>query len=345
MITNLPQWYRIAAIENISEETLEKRSSAIEEMLTNDEAFFFDCVRLYLGKKITDKDFDLKFFTGFNSKDGLYLDDTGLLEKRILAGAILAQWFLESSDFGDQLAYALICGSFGFSEADLINRDIIGKAHGYLQGRAIEERTSAAVSAKVPVLKDETPTAETMVTYVKAVTTYVKNMAAYSDKQIKHSQKRIDRLQEESNIHWWLFRSFSNLKSIPISELESNEACFILAYELSKLMTIKPAPDNSASFLNKSLKEVRELPVEFSVKQATDILTKLNSDFGNVLDAGIYGNLLPLVFAVNQRAESEGDDAWVALYKLSAKIEANYSCPSQQIALQFFNELLLLSIL
>lgn len=345
MITNLPQWYRIAAIDNISEDTLEKRSLAITEILeSSDEAFYFNCIRLYLGKKISEREFDDQFFTAFNAKDGLYLNDTPLLEKKILAGAIISQWFGEDNEFADQVAYALVCGSFGIADTDLINKDIIVNAQNYLNKKAEVQRTSPPVAIKTPTWKDETPTAETMGTYVKSVATYVKNMTAYTEKQIKNSQKRIDRLQEESDIHWWLFRAFSNLKGVPVSELEPTTAAFILAYELSKLITILPAPSNITSFLNKVLKGVADLPSTYTLQLTAETVSNLNGEFADVLSNDKYGNLTPLAFAVGQIAETSGDDAWIALFKLSAKVDVNQTFSTQDIALQLFNELMLLSI-
>jgi hypothetical protein len=344
MIKNLPEWYRIAAIENISEEILEKRSSGIEELLSSEEPFYYDCVRLYLGKKITNKEFDGQFFSGFNSKDGMYLQDTPTLEKRILAGAIIAQWFDADNEFGDQLAYVLICASFGIPDAELINKDIIDLAKTYLQGRAESERTSTPVAGKTPTLKDETPTAETLGAYVKSVAAYVKNMGIFTTAQLKQSKTRLDRLQEESDIHWWLFRSHSNINSIPFSELPSADAPFILAYELSKLMTVFPAPSNSASFINKSLKEVTELPSNYTIKTAAEILDGLSLSIKSNPKIDKYGNLTPLFHALSLRIENEGDDTWTAMFKITSKIEVSYSANSKDMAFQFFNELVLLSI-
>jgi len=346
MTPNLPQWYRIAAIENINEDTLEKRSLAIEAIINgeSDEDFYFNCVRLYLGKKISDREFTKQFFTAFNGKDALYLEDTPLLETRILAGAIIAQWFSDTVEFGDKLAYTLLCGSFGLSDVELINKDIITSAQNYLRDRAEQERISTPVTAKIPTWKDETPTVETMGTYMKSVATYVKNMAVYNDKQLKISQKRIDRLQEESDIHWWLFRSFSNIHGMPIAELPSDSAPFVLAYELIKLIAIVPAPGNTNSFLNKSLKEITNLPLNYTVKQAAEILFTLKTEFEDILKNDKFGNLTPLTYAVCQLTEANGDDAWLAIFKLNSKIDADFTCSTQEMALQLFNELMLLSI-
>jgi hypothetical protein len=343
MISNLPEWYRIAAIGDLSEDVLEKRSSAIIEMINNDDAFLFNCVRVYLGKKVSSNEFDEQFYTGFNSKDGLYLKDTSLLEKRILSGAIIAQKLTNDSKLSDQLAYALVCGSFGIADTALINKDIITNAQLYLNHRSENERMTMPFVAEMPNIKEKTLSSD-LASIEKTLNGYVKNIASYVDKQLKHSQKRIDRLQEESDVHWWLFRATSNLKAIPVAKLPSEQAPFILAYELSKLMTIVPAASNSASFLSKNLQEVADLPAKISIKQTAKILEDLNTDFANILNNNKYDNLTPLIFAANQRVQMEGNNAWLALFKMSAHVNADFSCTMQSIALQFFNELMLLSI-
>ncbi len=337
MILKLPEWYRIATIDNLNEDLLEKRSLGIVDLLNKDEVFFLECIRQFLGKKVETNEFDEQFFIGFNNTDKLYLkDDAPLLEKRVLSGAIIAQKFKDDTILGDRLAYALMCGSFGMADADIINKDIIFSAQEYLQRRAFNERSAIPVVDKIPPFKKEITTIESLIPYIKT-------MVAYTEKQLKHSQMRIDHLQEESDIHWWLFRSFSNLKEVPVADLPSKEAAFILAYELSKLITIVPAPSNVLSFLNKILKEVVSLPSKISLKQAAEILTELQKEFETSLDSK-YGNLTPLIFAVSQRATTQGDNAWTTLFKVKTNINVNISLPTQSLALQFFNELMLLSI-
>ena len=62
MISNLPKWYRILAIESIGEEILKKRSTAIETAANSSELpFLLDCIRYYLGKTVKSREFNKDF--------------------------------------------------------------------------------------------------------------------------------------------------------------------------------------------------------------------------------------------------------------------------------------------
>lgn len=346
MITNLPKWYRIAAIDSVSEETLNRRSTAISALLnlTDKADFYLDCIRFYLSKPIRRKEFKSEFFQVFNSTDPLYHEDIPLLEKQILCGAIISEIIRAKSPLSLTIAMVVKASVLGVAHDSIINIDVVQEAINFLDHKSREVRQiadSKIVLAKYPTLKGETQTVESLTNHLKGVSTYIKDLSTIVEKQNSILTERMAVLEEESNIHWWLFRAFSNTRQVPVSKLDVTEAPFVLALELQKLYTQIPFPPNSEAFLSKLLREVPTLPESLTIHEGvTAVYGSLKEHIENE-NIGRYGNLSPLFFALSKILEADGEVEWKNAFEKQSGLSCEISVSVSQMASQFLSELAL----
>lgn len=344
MISNLPKWYRLVAIDAFNEETLQKRSAAIQSIANSgDTDFFLDCIRFYLSKPVKRREFSADLFKLFNSADPMFLDDASDLEKRVLCGAILSEVVKRKDSKSLIVASLLRSAVFGVTQESIINIDIIQEAINYLEEQAGEARKIVDPKlslSKHPVFKGDQQSIDTLASHVKALGLYVKDLSTNMEKQNSAFIDRLAVLEEESNIHWWLFRSFSKLKQVPISQLNIVEAPFILALELESLYTHVPFPDNSQAFLNKMLMEVPNWEESISIEQAAATLTGTLNKYIQQYDEDRFGNLTPLFFACSKSRESDGDELWKANFTKLSGLSSKFSCSPLDISNQFISEVL-----
>lgn len=344
MIANLPRYYRIAAIDQLPEATLEKRSEAIQHITGMELPWILDCVRIYLDKPPKNSNFIAEMNEVIRQFDSVYLGDDQYLEKRIIAGAVIHACLTERGD-SNLIAGALKSGSFGLPDNKLINAEIIADAIAHLNKSAVQEREAKSsqekATPKLPGLaKDPAPTLEVLTEAVRAFLVYTKSIATITDEKIGAMEQKIMVLEEESNIHWWLFRSFSNKTNTPVSKIPSGEAVFVLAAELYDLVQVVPVPPNTASFLNKMWGDVKDKTNELTIKEVTEIYyTKLLDKLP--IEESInetYGNLAPLHQAITKCKESNGTPAWTTLFDL-AGLQSDYKSSTNELCFQFINEL------
>jgi GTPase-associated system helical domain len=342
MLKNLPKWYQIVSIDQTNAETLELRSAAIQSIVTTKGIdFFVDCIRLYLDKPQRSREFDNEFYLVINASDPMFLEGSATLEKRVLAGAVVYEYISQNNQNSLQIAMLLKAAIFGIAPKDIINIDIVEMALKYVNDEASDVRKvsiQVITAPKYPAMTADPQTAESLGTFIKSLNTYIKTIAGNTEKQNSAFQNRIETLEEESNIHWWLFRAFSNLKHLPVADLDPNEAPFVLGLEIMNLFNKMPLPENTNSFLDKILSQVSNLPQIFSIEQAVKSMgTGLSGEVINDFMQK-YGNLTPLYFAFAKRMEADGNDAWKSIFENQAKISAGFECSTTEMAMQFLYE-------
>jgi len=351
MISNLPLFYRIAAIDSklTSSDLFEKRSASINLIVDKkDEEFIFNCIRLYLGINISNKDFVNSFVKTFTENDPTFLDGQ-TIENRILAGSIVSEAISRRED-NMKIAVALLSGSFGINVEDILNFQIIQNAQDFLHNKAYHVRQPIdfeLTSPKAPTInKEESPTPENILSHVRSSNSIVKNLIGQMEKQNKSFQHRFEVLEEESNIHWWLFRSFSLSQNCPVSELNPKEAIFILPLELINLFNRIPFPNNSRDFLNKILKDVIGHPAELSIRNAIKVIqSKLKNEIES-MSLERYGNLAPINFAYHKASEFDfaDDDIWGKNFEKHTSLKVDKEHKSLDISMQFLTEALLCKV-
>jgi GTPase-associated system helical domain len=348
MIEGLPELYGRAAIAQVTEDALEKRSKAILTITTKRKMpWLLDCVRLYLKKPITGDIFRGEFVKTFKDEDSMFYEADNDLELRVLAGAVINEYISKNKNEDRYvLAMALLSGCFGMADRDVINAQNISKAAEIVEATSNDLRTGdSGEPPTIPELGDipgelaDFPSVRKFL--AKLNDTFGEFVGEYeaSDKALRH---KVNVLSEESQIHWWLFRSFSNSVQQRFEELDAKVAPVVLAYELYLVTEMIPGPVNADEFLKKAFSMVPGINTnKYSIKEAVTALYEHLSENIKALDFERFGNLCPLVLGVHRSLDSAGDAGWTKVFERSTGLSADFSDTPLEIAMQFYNEALL----
>ena len=348
MIEGLPELYRQVAISAVTEEMLEKRSKAILSITSKRKIpWLLDCVRMYLKRPIRNADFPTEFGKAFKDEDAMFYESDNELELRLLAGAIVNEYIGKKKNQGRMvLAMALASGSFGMEGDEIINSSNISNAIYLIEQEADELRTGYIIDApKMPQLDDvqsdflDFPSVSA---HIKKITNSFREFFTkyeICDVALRHKVKV---LSEESQIHWWLFRSHSAVLDKPFGSLRKDIAPLALAYDLYLITEMVPGPSNSSQFLRKAFSVVPDVEgTVYSIKDVVDALYRDLRDEIEKIDWELFGNLCPLVFGVHKAMESAGDSGWTKVFENLVGIKADISVSAVEMATQFYSEALL----
>ena len=338
MITKLPEWYKIAKVKSLTEETLQKRSDEIVKICKSKKfEWMQNVIRFFLNKPLP-SEFSDEFIKIFLEGDPMFPQKNNALELRVLAGALLHEYVVTSKN-KDQISVALALRStlFGIDPKSLINKDIIETVLQLLAERSISTREKIK---KEPI---ELSIEASATDIPAAVNSQFKKLAAYINDSVT---RRTEILEEESNIHWWIFRSFSNDFGVPFKEIEFKQTPIIIGKELSDLINIIPGPIATEQFLLKLLQDNAAEEKEVLFKDVVNSISreymeKFNGDFH-----GALGNLCPLHFSFLKAIESADRKSWVAPFqKITGLHPDKLRTGRVNLALQVcYEKLLLLSL-
>lgn len=343
MIKTLPKYYSIAAINNIDEALLEKRTIAINRIIEmEDPLWLMDCIRYYLGQPLKSKDFTTKFYTYLNEADSFYLNETDDLEKRILAGVIIEE-SIKTRDEKSFLALALKTAKFGIPDKDILNPEIIDNAMAYLETTGNQIRNNVkkvrAISKQTPIPKEDT---EDHFELIKSVASHAKSLQSNIEDRFDQMNNRISVLEEESNIHWWLFRSFSKKSDLPFAKVSSHEAVFHFCAELYDMLNFSLLPSSTEEFLKKAFNEVKDKNDSLSI---IDLISNFYPKSTNTLDQveqiDVIHNLAPIHLAYRRCVDNDGDPTWSNLIGKILKTSIDEKHTRLTLALQLIEELAL----
>ena len=154
--------------------------------------------------------------------------------------------------------------------------------------------------------------------------------------------RKIGQLEEEANIHWWIFRGVSNITKEPFSEIDLKELPFILGTELSSLTNFSPGPYSADQFILKVLIDSGKNDNEISIK---DFVNKIaDSKKGlHFAKPGILGNLIPLHSAISEAKEKDDKTSWIQSFESECSIKSTEKTSLKSLAFQWYNETLILN--
>ncbi|HEX8515186.1 MAG TPA: GTPase-associated system all-helical protein GASH [Bacteroidia bacterium] len=346
MIAKLPEWYRVLSIANINEEMLEKRSKTIGKALKKKDALFFiNCIKLFLNKTANIPEFSSELTTVFLD-DPLFPQSNNALELRVLAGALLAEYIETSkADDKDRIALLLKAGQFKLDPSGQINIEIFQINEHFLRNESIAQRTFED-DVELPELGVEITLADASVASIKAELEKInQDLSLASDALndvLNFAKENISILKEESNIHWWLFREYSNLLKSPYSDISNKIAPFLAGKELSDLTTILPGIINADEFLKKMLFNVKDSKEEVTIKEAVNSLGAEVQNLFKMDDSIVYKELCPLHLACTLALQVGDNDGWTGMFEKATGFKATVKSNVLELALQSYYESLLL---
>lgn len=352
MIATLPEWYRILSIQNLTTEIFETRSISIKKILkTKDIGWFFNCIRLFVGKQISDQNFLDEMTRIFLEEDPLFKQKDNLLELRVLAGAVVNE-IIETPKHKEKIstAIALKCSLFGINTKDLINTEIITRNNNFLieeslRQREFEDKRTPINLSFEPSIPDTNPA--TLIAIFTKINEQLHKATVSLNEKSDYNSRRIQVLEEESNIHWWIFRCFSNVLSKPLKDVEYEIAPLIIGKELNHLILILPWPLAFEEYLKKVIYDSFPgvMNKEILLKDAINALKKLKTDLFSTNHTGLVGNICPLITAYSLSNQSGDETGWFSFFEKSTDIKPTIKLSCIELAKQSFFESMLLKSL
>jgi hypothetical protein len=352
MIATLPEWYRILSIQNLTTEIIETRSTSIKKILkTKDIGWFFNCIRLFVGKQISDQNFIDEMTKIFLEEDPLFKQKDNLLELRVLAGAVINE-IIETPKHKEKIttAIALKCILFGINTKNLINTEIITRADTFIAEESLrqrefdDKRTTINLSIE-PSIPDTNPA--TLIAMFTKINEQLHKASIALNEKSDYNSRRIQVLEEESNIHWWIFRCFSNILNKPLKDVEYEIGSIIVGKELNNLTLILPWPIAFEEYLKKVIYDnfQSEKNKEILLKDAINTLIRLKIDFLSKDNTSLIGNICPLLTAYSLANQSGDETGWFSFFEKNTDIKSTIKLSCIELAKQSFFESMLLKSL
>jgi hypothetical protein len=288
----------------------------------------------------------------------------------------------EIADLTSLAVLCAYCG--GKRNGDVIMEEVIEEAHRYLQerGRNVRERSEAedyfseistgdAAFADIEELdeglgnvgsRDAQKVNRRLKTtnarfnqLLKAykslsaeLSSVVANVGEAAERMV---EERLETMEEELDILWWLFGEQSHKLEKPFAEMSTAEMVSTAADELSEKTTLVPGPPSVKDLLGKALllsndgdpsvlgKKVSFKELAESTK--SDWREKRGTRLGN--HSATLEDFAPVLCSI-ATANEMGGDGWTTYYEQKTGMDATMSMEALDMAMQAYNEALLLRI-
>lgn len=343
MITKLPEWYKLLNLASNNEEVLEKRSKTIIKIVKKkDIKLLLNCVKLYLNRSEPSPEFPTELMNLF-LEDPMFPQSNNDLELKILAGAIIAECIETSkTDERIQVALALRAGLFQLPASRLINVDIIKIVDDFLQKESIQKRTLSN-NPTVPEFNFQValPTADvaTIVAQLGKINEKLNAASASVKEVLNFSKNNIAILQEESNVHWWIFRGWSNLLKMQLASVDSRTIPLIVGKELGDLTSVLPGSFNSEQFLKKMISDnIKDAKGPISLKEQINGIDKSVQLLFKIDASNPVSDLCPLHLAISTALQFDDKDSWTVIFEKASSIKSSTEIEPLDIAIQCYNE-------
>jgi hypothetical protein len=330
MQKELIRWYRCISLEPPKIDDLVTREKAILKILDQDEMWLLDCIRLFLGKKTSNAKFATEIRDFFLSLDPLFLEGNDL-ELKILAGSSIYKYIIDKRSRWVDFALALVSGSFGISFENAAFIDVINTGKRQLAEESISVRSTANVS------RDQAHESTSEVNLETESESQLDKM----QQAVSLLQKQIDVIKEESDIHWWLFRQYSNLLGKPLESMSPMELPISISSDLAALTRFKPMPLNFDQFISRA---VADNANDFSFKKPLgEFVAQLSDSTEELLnlEKNDYGNLRPLTFGAQKLKELSTFEAWAPVFDRDSNIKRGEEFTIAEITSQLYIERIL----
>lgn len=365
-------WYRIAGIDPKTV-SLDKHWDAIEKFAKKvDKQGGLELIRMAFAKPSKDTEFTKNFIGALQKSDPAFESRNNNLEMEILAASTTAHLFeRDDIQLADTVALATVCADFQGLHSPIKVPELIDLAYSYLHRRSDKLRSStAATQFQVPKPKINEAITEIkrylpaegeaatqvninyIVQYIPGIlndlnSSVAKLVEALNTLSVKTTQALLLQ-QEETDILWWLFAEYSNDRKSRMSEVGHPAASIITGKELSDLTSTLPGPVAAEAFIDKMLQTVtknrkhKETSVHDAIIAAPNDWRQQWTKERNI---AALDDLCTLHFAVQRSLETDDPDEWVPAFERRSGVKANASLSPVKLAMQVYQESLLIKSL
>lgn len=358
MHKNFADWYNAVSLRPDTN-TLESRWAAVE-VLANELKLpeVPSVVRVFFGLPGADP-FLERIRTAARDKDKTFVTEGDRNELTVLAGGVIAESVAESSNVADAIALAV--SSVGAQGLRQVPRPqgVVDETLRYLADESVRVRAlnknpvaDLSVASLTELLSSRGGVAVSDGNSVwNGLDKLMKQILAEHTKHtesINSSLKEVLKQQrEQSDILWWLFSEYTLDGSKAFSDLSIPESCFWGARDLAALTYFLPGPFAAPAFLHKMLRLVKEkIPANVKLSESIDACDiEWKRKWLPELPVQELPDLCPMLFGIAKCVEVGGTTAWTAAFENATGLPAQGELAPVYLALQIYNELLLLQAL
>lgn len=358
MHKNFADWYNAVSLRPDAQ-TLEVRWAAVEVLAGELKVPEVpSVVRVFFGLPGVDS-FLERIRTAARDKDKTFVMEGDRNELTVLAGAVIAESVADSSNEADAIALAVSSvGAQGLRQAPRL-QGVVDETLRYLADESVRIRavnknpaSDLNVASLTQLLSSRGGVAVSDVNSVwNGLDALLKEFLA---EHTKHTEsinislkKALNQQREQSDILWWLFSEHTLDGSKAFSDLTIPESCFWGARDLAGLTHFLPGPFAAPAFLHKMLRLVKE-KVSSSVN-LTESIDACDFEWRRKwlpeLPVQELPELCPMLFGIAKSVEVGGSTAWTAAFENATGLVAQGKLAPVHLALQIYNELLLLRAL
>ncbi|MFZ0523924.1 MAG: GTPase-associated system all-helical protein GASH [Candidatus Acidiferrales bacterium] len=292
--------------------------------------------------------------------DKTYLTEGDQKELSVLAGGVIAELLRKPSGQADAAALAVTCvEAQGLRKVTRL-QGVVDECASYLANESVRMRTvDKSPVADVNVVALTKRIAERGGVAVSdansvwsGVEVVLKDLltqhTAHTNSINSALDETVRRLTEQNDILWWLFGEHTLDGSKSFQDLSVPEACYWGAKDLAALTRFMPGPFAAPAFLNRMLRRVKEkVPTHVRIEDAINYCRKdwREAWLPELSVPQLMPDLCPMLFGIAKAAEVGGGTGWTAAFQHGAGLAANAKLDPTQLALQIYNELLLVRAL
>lgn len=368
-----PDWYFSADL-TLSNDAIKSRISVIEDIVNKKQklTFWNDLIKIYLGTKVTDDTNRTLFVNAFKADDVSFPLSNNENIIRVLAAITLCfkldpnlveeedgaediETDAEETDEPEEIEsddieyYALKeIISLGLLNSNFFEQYIVPSGIPVFEfakytfdqiaineGDKLDEKIEKLTKIEKEFEEDVNLdlSSDDMLTIIQSI------------KEVIESNKR---LNEETNVMWWVFGEYSKTLKEYYSKIKTSQAILVAANELANITTL-----HSISPAKHFLKKIISITnYENKGKKGTTILDVSNS-LGEILKEKILKNIggtlnefTPCLLTIEKSMNySEGEDWTTAYKKVSKGIDIKKQFTPEQLATQFYKEIIYISLI
>lgn len=358
MHKHFADWYNAVSLHRDAK-TLDLRWQAVDELASELKVQDVpSVVRVFFGLGGADSYLE-RIRRAARGKDTTFVSEGDRNELTVLAGGVIAEAVADSSNQADAASLAVFCvDAQGLRQTSRLQGPV-DEALLYLSNESVRVRaviedpvTDLNMASLGKLLASRGGVQVSDVNSVwNGIDVILKGVLAEHTKHTESInsslQQALSQQREQSDILWWLFSEHSLDGNKAFSDLTIPEACFWGAKDLASLTQFLPGPFAVPAFLHKMLREVKKkVPGKVEVAESIDSCDlEWKKKWIGQLSVQALPDLCPMLFGITKSVEVGGGTAWTAAFENATGLAAQGELAPARLALQIYNELLLLRAL
>jgi hypothetical protein len=353
------EWYDAISLRPTAE-TLEARWKAVDAVAAGQKVKRIpDLARVFFklpgGNIVADE-----LRNAAKKEDTTYLSENDQNELSVLAGGVIAVLVSKSSSQADAVALTVSCiEAQGLRQGSRL-QGVVDECMQYLADESVRVRQVGEDSVKdlnvAGLTKRITERGGVAVSDANSVWNgmdvvlkdFLTQHIAHTSSINSTVSQTSKRLAEQADILWWLFGEHTLDGKKTFSDLGIPEACYWGAKDLAKLTRFMPGPFAAPAFLHRMLRLVKDrLPTQVRISDAVDECGKEWKErwLPELAGEQQLPDACPMLFAIAKSVEVGGGSGWTAAFDHGSGLAASAKLAPAHLALQVYNEMLLLRAL